>query len=779
MELQRPALVAREVARPRGGAHHNGELPREMPDGAAPQPNLAARAPADRAPGCGLPAASRALLERILALGLVDVEQIDAFLTPRRDRLGEYTREEHLGQALVRAGLLTAYQLDRILAGSTHGLVLGSYRVLDRLGSGGMGVVFLGEHYLLRRRVAIKVLPADEDCPASLRQRFFAEMRVLAELCHPNIVLALDAGDVRPDDRTLPELVFLVMELVDGGDLEQQVCRDGPCDVARACDYVRQAACGLQAAHDHHVVHRDVKPSNLLLTRTGQVKLVDFGLARQFSSRLTDPRALLGSVEFMAPEQSHDPSAVGRAADVYGLGASLFWLLTGEALYVSTPSVAAALRALQQEAPRRLRQLRPDIPEALDDLVARMLRRDPVARPGSPLAVMNALEPFADLGRPFCRSSGWAESREQGRPVRALIVDHDPSACRLHRGVLESLGAVCTEVGDGAAALSAAASCAYDVVLLELSLPDLRGIDVCRRLRDMGTEEHQKVLMVSGAEALEDLAAPPSRGPDDYLVKPLGPAQLAARVRHALRLKEAQDCAVRLAAELREAHRQLQLSLDARDADVHRAHDALLYAMAKMAESRDGETPGHMRRLQYYTRLLAQEAAARWPTWAGMVDDRFLTELQRCVPLHDIGKIGLPDEVLLKPAALDAGERLLVETHPIIGDRILEALGREHGTALEFLGMARGIVRHHHERWDGSGYPDRLAGDAIPAAARLVAVADVYDALRRQRPHKPALAHATAMGMLLSAEGQFDPTLIRSLIGCEHEWQRIYVEVCE
>src|SRR5262249_12316535 len=151
------------------------------------------------------------------------------------------------------------------------------------------------------------------------------------------------------EDRGLPELVYLVMELVDGGDLEQHVLRDGPCGVARACDYVRQAACGLQAAHDRHLIHRDLKPSNLLLTRYGQVKLVDFGLARQFSSRLTDPRALLGSVEFMAPEQSHDPSAVGRAADVYGLGATLFWLLTGEAPYPSTASVAAALRALQQD----------------------------------------------------------------------------------------------------------------------------------------------------------------------------------------------------------------------------------------------------------------------------------------------------------------------------------------------------------------------------------------------------------------------------------------------
>src|SRR5256884_8159428 len=119
------------------------------------------------------------------------------------------------------------------------------------------------------------------------------------------------------------------MELVPGGDLERYVAEQGPRPVGQACEWVRQAASGLQEAHDRHLVHRDVKPSNLLLDEQGRVKLVDFGLVRQFSSRLTDPRVLLGSVEFMAPEQSHDPSGVGPAADVYGLGATLFWLPTG------------------------------------------------------------------------------------------------------------------------------------------------------------------------------------------------------------------------------------------------------------------------------------------------------------------------------------------------------------------------------------------------------------------------------------------------------------------
>jgi putative two-component system response regulator len=238
----------------------------------------------------------------------------------------------------------------------------------------------------------------------------------------------------------------------------------------------------------------------------------------------------------------------------------------------------------------------------------------------------------------------------------------------------------------------------------------------------------------------------------------------------------ARDRAALVTDQLREANLQLQQSLDARGADVRQAQDALLFAMAKMAESRDGETPGHLRRLQCYARVLALQAA-QTPPWDGLVDDHFLADLERCVPLHDIGKLGLPDDVLLKPATLTAAERLLVEQHPVIGDRILEALGREHGSSLEFLGTARVIVRHHHERFDGEGYPDGLAGDAIPAAARITAVADVYDALRRERLHKPAMSHEAAVGVLFRSEGQFDPSLLAALAHCEKEWERIYADI--
>jgi serine/threonine protein kinase len=337
---------------------------------------------------------AREFLRYLLEVRLLAPVAVPAFLERHAHDLGGLTSAESLGQVLVEEGLLTGYQFDRVQSGNTHGLVLGSYRVLDRLGLGSMGVVFLAEHALMKRRAAVKVLPVNGDYPADLLERFYGEIRVLADLHHSNIVMAYDAGEVPAAGPRMPPLVYLVMELVPGGDLEKHVRLHGPAGVGQACAWIRQAACGLQEAHHHAVIHRDIKPSNLLLTARGQVKVVDFGLVRHLSSRLTNPRALLGTVEFMAPEQSLDPSKVGAEADTYGLGASLLWLLTGETPYPPAATVAAALKALQHDRPRRLRELRPGTPEDLDALINRMLDPEPTSRP-APAAVMEVLAPYA------------------------------------------------------------------------------------------------------------------------------------------------------------------------------------------------------------------------------------------------------------------------------------------------------------------------------------------------------------------------------------------------
>jgi response regulator RpfG family c-di-GMP phosphodiesterase len=248
---------------------------------------------------------------------------------------------------------------------------------------------------------------------------------------------------------------------------------------------------------------------------------------------------------------------------------------------------------------------------------------------------------------------------------------------------------------------------------------------------------------------------------------------------HALAYTDTETRSAALAEQLAHSNRELEKSLQTSEADLREAHNALLFTIARIAESRDGETPAHLKRMQAYTRVLAVEAA-KSPPWQGLIDNRFLEQLDRCVPLHDIGKIGLPDDILLKPASLSRFERETVETHPLIGDKLLASLAREHGATLDFLGMARGIVRSHHERWDGKGYPDRLVGESIPAAARIVSVADVYDALRRMRLYKPAMSHTSAIRLMTErSPGQFDPTLVDALLRCHAEFERIYCEIAE
>jgi putative two-component system response regulator len=442
--------------------------------------------------------------------------------------------------------------------------------------------------------------------------------------------------------------------------------------------------------------------------------------------------------------------------------------------------MSSALKALQQHEPRRLRDLRPDVPEELEALVSRMLDRNPARRPVLPVAVAQALTPFILPPASVVRAASIEprfDRKSRTGVRRALLIDVDEGRRQAYRKMLAEIGAACIEAGDYALALAEAADRPIDLVLLRPEKPGAAGLEVCTQLRELSASPHLKIFVLSEHDSADHLAEALRCGADDLVVEPVDFTTLTAKIGQALQLKESQDRAIALAEQFLAANRQLQQSLDARGADIREAHNAILFTMAKMAESRDGETAGHLQRLQGYTLTLAVEAA-RTPPWEGLVDERFLEQLERCVPLHDIGKIGLPDDILLKPASLNSAERSLVETHPLIGDRILESLGRAHGAALDFLGMARGIVRHHHERFDGCGYPDRLQGDAIPAAARLTAIADVYDALRRERLHKPAMNHADAIHVLLHcSEGQFDPKLLRSLEACHEEIERIYRQI--
>jgi eukaryotic-like serine/threonine-protein kinase len=312
--------------------------------------------------------------------------------------------------ALVSAQVLTAYQASAIKQGKARGLVVGRYLILEKLGAGGMGVVFKARHNLTNRIVALKILRPSFAGRHELVTRFRREMQAAARLNHPNMVGVLDAGEDRG-------VYFFAMEYVEGRDLDGVVRDRGALPVEPAIDCVIQAARGLQAAHSRGIVHRDIKPGNLMLEGSGTVRVLDLGLARlvletSVSGQTTDHRltrsgAFVGTVDFMAPEQADDSHNVDHRADIYSLGCSLYFLLTGRTPFQGATMLARVM-AHQESPPPSLRAARPDVSESLNAAYLAMLAKRPDARPHSMANVIALL----NSSRPSARSAGTSISLE-------------------------------------------------------------------------------------------------------------------------------------------------------------------------------------------------------------------------------------------------------------------------------------------------------------------------------------------------------------------------------
>jgi serine/threonine protein kinase len=331
-------------------------------------------------------------LELVRKSGVVDEKKLTTYLEKMSAAQALPTVPAVLAGMLVRDGLLTQFQAEHVLQGKWRGFSLGKYKVLERLGSGGMGMVYLCEHKLMRRRVAVKVLPAARAQDASSLERFFREARAVAALDHPNIVRAYDIDN---DEK----LHFLVMEHVDGSSLQEIIKKTGPMDVLRTCHYMRQAALGLQHAHESAgLVHRDIKPGNILIDRNGIVKVLDMGLARFFHDEedvLTKKydENVLGTADYLAPEQALDSHSVDIRADIYSLGATFYFCLTGRTPFAEG-TVAQKLIWHQTRQPKPIRQLRPEVPEGVVAIVEKMMAKDPNQRPQTPLEVADGLIPW-------------------------------------------------------------------------------------------------------------------------------------------------------------------------------------------------------------------------------------------------------------------------------------------------------------------------------------------------------------------------------------------------
>jgi len=310
-----------------------------------------------------------------------------------------------LASEMVRTAQLTQWQADQVLKGRAADIVLDQYVLLDLLGHGGMGEVFKARQVRMQRFVALKVIRKECLGSATAIGRFQREAMASARLSHPNIVTVHDANEVNGTP-------FLVMEFIEGTDLARLVKRSGTLMPETACDYIRQAALGLQHVHEQGLVHRDIKPANLMLTQLGIIKVMDLGLVRETwqesdgtSNDLTNTGAVMGTPAFLSPEQAMDAKRVDIRADIYSLGCTLYYLLTARPPFTGE-SVTDILLKHQMREPAPIEEARDDLPPGLGDVLRRMLAKKEEQRFQTPIEVADALEPYSQFTVPTVRRSG-------------------------------------------------------------------------------------------------------------------------------------------------------------------------------------------------------------------------------------------------------------------------------------------------------------------------------------------------------------------------------------
>jgi serine/threonine protein kinase len=337
------------------------------------------------------PVSTDELLDLVRRSGVLEDKRLDAHLEKLREANALPAEPAKLAAALVRDGLLTNFQCEQLLQGKWRRFHIGKYKVLERLGSGGMGSVFLCEHKFMRRRVAVKVLPTAKALDPSSLERFYREARAVAAVDHPNIV---HAYDIDQDEN----LHFLVMEYVDGASLQDILRRSGPISLERACHYVSQACQALEHANRAGLVHRDIKPGNVLVDRAGCVKVLDMGLARFFNdeedmlTRKYDEN-VLGTADYLAPEQADDSHTVDIRADIYSLGGTFYFLLTGKTPF-GDGSVPQKLMWHRTRQPKPLSAYRNDVPAEVQSILDKMMAKEPSERYQNPADIVAALAPW-------------------------------------------------------------------------------------------------------------------------------------------------------------------------------------------------------------------------------------------------------------------------------------------------------------------------------------------------------------------------------------------------
>ena len=347
-----------------------------------------------------------------------------------------------------------------------------------------------------------------------------------------------------------------------------------------------------------------------------------------------------------------------------------------------------------------------------------------------------------------------------------LVVDDTPDNLALMSSLLKDQYKVKVANGGEKALRIAQLDSPPDLVLLDIMMPEMDGYQVLEQLKRDSRTRDIPVIFLTAKSEVEDERKGLELGAVDYITKPISPPIVLARVKTQLSLKAAADF-------LRDKAKYLEQEVAKRTQEVMAIQDVTILAMASLAETRDSDTGNHIRRTQYYVRALALQLKTH-PRFARFLTDANIETLFKSAPLHDIGKVGIPDRILLKPGHFDEQEMQIMKTHATLGRDAISHAEKSLGTQVEFLSMAKEIALSHQEKWDGSGYPQGLSGDAIPISARLMAVADVYDALISRRVYKEAMPHEQAVRIIAAGRGKhFDPDLVDAFLQISDEFRAI------
>lgn len=307
------------------------------------------------------------------------------------------------------------------------------------------------------------------------------------------------------------------------------------------------------------------------------------------------------------------------------------------------------------------------------------------------------------------------------------------------------------------------------LILLDIMMPDMDGHEVLRQLHSSISTHDIPVIFLTSKDSIEDEELAFNTGVADYIVKPIRPSIILARVRSQLLVRHARHW-------LLDQNQALEAEVSRRMRENELIQAVSIRALAHLAETRDNETGNHIRRTQDYVHILATRLSGH-PRFAATLNAHYIDNLARSAPLHDIGKVGIPDHILLKPGKLTPDEWEIMKTHTLLGSEAITLAEHDIDTSVDFLAQAKEIVRWHHERWDGSGYPDGLAGEDIPLSARLMAVADVFDALISKRAYKKAYPFDTVRKIIAEERGrQFDPDITDAFLSGFDEFQAIALQ---